>query len=50
MADKDYYDDNLTTDQLIFQNLLVEAEHTVKEIKSGTKLLRKVIEKNELQE
>ena len=42
MADKDYYDDHLNTETLIFTNLKEEAETAMAEILATTKDLKKI--------
>jgi hypothetical protein len=41
MQDKDYYDDNLKTDTLVFRNLIEEADVAIKDLKAITKDLEK---------
>ena len=41
MRDKDYYDDNLKADTLVFRDLTQEAQVTVEDIKAITKDLKK---------
>lgn len=42
MVDKDYYDNNLDTDNLIFTNLIEEADSALTEIQTTTKELKKI--------
>ena len=41
LKDKDYYDDNLKTDSLIFRNLNEEAMTAIEDLKSITKDIKK---------
>lgn len=41
MKDKDYYDDNLKADTLVFRDLIKEAEVAIEDIKAITKDLKK---------
>jgi hypothetical protein len=41
LQDKDYYDDNLKTDSLIFRNLNEEAMTAIEDLKAITKDLKK---------